>query len=347
MPLRSVNAISASLTAQAMRGSLEHPSLHEMAEHGRHSYASLIGADVNSVAYIPNTSIGVSLIATGLQWSDGDEVIVPEIDFPSAVLPWKLSERFGVKVKSVPCQDGQVDLDTIVHACTSRTRVVCTSWVQFSSGHRTDLMRLGEYCRKRDIFFIVDGAQGVGALSLDVRNLPIDAMVTHGYKWLLGPQGIGWLYISNRLASSLTLSITGLRGMTPRESYFDHNFLPRQDATKFETGILDFHAIAGAMASIELLGSCGMANVEARITSHARKVHEGLLSRGWQVKGAGSSTGLHAGIIAARHPDKDVKACHARLLAGGVVTSVREGFLRISPHFYNSAGEIDQLLQLI
>ena len=343
-PRRSVDAVTGTLHAQSTRGSLEHPALHELAEQARRQYAQTIGAEITQIAHIPNTSAGVSLIARGFDWRRGDEVVVPEIDFPSAVLPWMVLEPQGVVVRRVPCPNGRVGIEDLIAACNARTRMMCASWIQFSSGHRLDLERLGAGCRQRGVFLIVDGAQGVGAIPISVRDLPIDALLTHGYKWLLGPQGVGWLYLSERMAGATRLSAAGVRSMTPRVSFLDHTFAPRADAARFETGILDFHAIAGALESLRLLEEAGASNVESRITELIDRLYAGLIRAGCEVKGGPDRKDFRSGIVAFRQPARDAAATHERLLRTDIVTSVREGCVRVSPHFYNTPAEIDRLL---
>jgi selenocysteine lyase/cysteine desulfurase len=343
-PRGTVAAVTRSLEGQASRGSLEHPPLHQLADDTRNEYAAFIGAPPENVAHASNTSAAISLIARGLDWRAGDEVLVPEIDFPSAVLPWKMLERRGVAVRALPCADGRVDAGRLIDAISARTRVVCASWVQFSSGHRLDLARVGEACRSRGVFFVVDGAQGVGALRMDVSALHVDALVTHGYKWLLGPQGVGWLYMSEGLIAATELSAAGIRSMTPRDSYFDHAYAPRADAARFETGILNFHGIAGARASLGLLREVGIDAIEARVTALTAQLADKLLTAGCSVKGGADRAAFRSGVLAMRPPSGDAAACQGRLLAAGIVTSLREGWVRVSPHFYNTEDEIERLV---
>jgi selenocysteine lyase/cysteine desulfurase len=343
-PRRSVEAVTRSLEGQAARGSLDHPALHQLADDTRNEYAAFIGAPAERVAHASSTSAAISLIARGLDWRAGDEVLAPEIDFPSAVLPWKMLEAQGVAVRTLPCPDGRVDADALIAAVGARTRVVCASWVQFSSGHRLDLARVGEACRAKGVFFVVDGAQGVGALRMNVAALPVDALVTHGYKWLLGPQGVGWLYLNEKLGAVLRPSVAGIRGMAPRDSYFDHTYAPRADAARFETGILNFHGIAGARASLGLLRDVGIDAIEARVTALTARLAEKLLAAGCAVKGGADRAAFRSGVLAMRPPNGDAAGCQARLLDAGVVTSLREGWVRVSPHFYNTEDEIERLV---
>ncbi|WP_454688840.1 aminotransferase class V-fold PLP-dependent enzyme [Achromobacter aloeverae] len=346
-PRLTAQAVADSLAEQGRRGSLAHPGLHEIADAARAEFAACIGAPAAQVAHAPNASAAVSLIAAGLPWEAGDEVVVPAIDFPSVVLPWMTLRARGVQVRTVACIDGRVDVDALLAACNGATRVMCVSWVQFSSGCRLDLARLGAACRQRGILLVVDGVQGVGALRLDVADLPIDALVVHAYKWMLAPQGVAWLYVGERLAQRLGLSAAGPRSLTPRDSYFDHRYEPRADAARFETGILGFHGIVGARASLALLRAAGPARVEAAVLRHAGHLARGLLDAGCHVQGGADRRDFQSGIVVFRHPRLDAAACRLALLRAGVVTAAREGHVRVAPHFYNTDAEIETLLRKV
>jgi cysteine desulfurase/selenocysteine lyase len=343
-PQRTLQALSDSFQRQARRGSLEHPWLHEQAEEARHDYAMFIGARADQIGHVGSTSAGISLVAAGLSWQAGDEVVVPAIDFPSAVLPWVMLEPRGVIIRRVPCEDGRVEIDRLLDACNARTRVMCVSWVQFSSGFKLDLQRLGEACRKRGIFLIVDAIQGVGALQINVAALPIDALVTHSYKWLVGPQGVGWLYVADTLSDHLGLSAAGLRTVGPRESYFDHRFDMNRTVARFETGILNFHGIVGARASLSLLRDVGTDAIENRIHELIARIFAGLQTLGYEVKGGADRAQFQSGILAFNHPRYDAVACREALLREGIVTSAREEYVRVAPHFYTSFADVDTFL---
>ncbi|WP_233238126.1 aminotransferase class V-fold PLP-dependent enzyme [Bordetella sp. LUAb4] len=346
-PCLTAQAAAATLAEQGRRGSLAHAGLHEIADATRAEFAAFIGAPNDRVAHAANASAAISLIAAGLPWQQGDEVVVPAIDFPSVVLPWMTLQARGVRVHAVPCADGRVDVDALLAACGAATRVMCVSWVQFSSGCRLDLARLGAACRQRGILLVVDGVQGVGAVQMNVADLPIDALVVHAYKWMLAPQGVAWLYVGDRLAEQLSLTAAGPRSLTPRDSYFDHRYEPRAGAARFETGILGFHGIAAARASLALLRAAGPARVEAAVLRHAEHLARGLLDAGCHVQGGADRRDFASGIVVFRHPHYDAATCRQMLLRAGVVTAAREGHVRVAAHFYNTDAEIETLLRTV
>lgn len=346
-PRLTAQAVAASLAEQGRRGSLAHAGLHEIADATLGEFAAYIGAPRDRVAHAANASAAISLVAAGLPWQAGDEVVVPAIDFPSVVLPWMTLQARGVQVRAVACVDGRIDVDALLAACNPATRVMCVSWVQFSSGCRLDLARLGTACRQRGILLVVDGVQGVGALQMNVADLPIDALVVHAYKWMLAPQGVAWLYVGDRLAERLNLSAAGPRSLTPRDSYFDHRYEPRAGAARFETGILGFHGIVGARASLALLRAAGPARVEAAVLRHAGHLAHGLLDAGCHVQGGADRRDFASGIVVFRHPRYDAATCRQALLQAGVVTAAREGHVRVAAHFYNTDAEIETLLRTV
>jgi cysteine desulfurase/selenocysteine lyase len=347
LPRVAVDAMAASIESHARKGSLAFHDLHANAERVRAQFAELIGADAGEVAMTSSTAAGINIIAKGLRWPEGDSVVVPSIEFPANMYPWLHLERRGVRVRRVAPVDGRIAVDRLMAACDDTTRVIAVSLVQFSSGFRLDVQSLGETCRARGILLIVDGMQAVGSLAIDVHKLPIDAMALQSYKWLLGPHGVGWLYVRKELLDRIEPLAVGSRSVTPRASYLDHRFELAESATRFETGVLNLHGIAGAGASLELLQRVGIANIEARVLALSERLARGLNARGYAILGSRSNASECSAIVAFRHPTIDASTCHARLATAGVVTSVREGAIRASPHFYNSEDDIDRLLDAL
>jgi cysteine desulfurase/selenocysteine lyase len=346
-PAPTIDAIRQTLRLQSERGSLEHPALFQLAEAVRDIFAAFCGAKPRNIALAANTSSAISTVARGIDWRPGDQVVVPEIDFPCVVLPWKMLASRGVELRIVPCRHGVISIADLLAACTSRTRVLAVSWVQFTSGYRVDLYRLGTECRARGILLVVDIMQGLGVLPIDLESLPVDAAAADSYKWMLGPQGVGWLYLNDALAGTLNISSVGWRTLTPRSSFCDHSFDLRQGAARHESGALNLHGIAGVKESLAMLTGIGQEAIAARALSLAQRLRAGLLKEGCEILGDQESPDRQAAIVAFRHPRKNPDELYSALLRDNIVTSVREGCVRVSPHFYNTEGEIDRLLTFI
>ena len=347
LPRAAVNAVTASLQEQARSGSIVHGKLHEAAEELRGHFARFVGAAPDQVAAVPSTAAGISTIAMGLDWRHGDNVVVPEIDFPSVVFPWMVLADRGVEVRRTPCTRGTVQIKSLLDSTNARTRVIAVSWVQFSSGFRTDLKELGEACGRRGILLVVDGMQGVGALRLNISSLPVDVLATQSYKWLLSPQGVGWLYIRGELLNRIKLSAAGVRTVGHRNSFLNHTFDLAPSARRFESGILNFHGMSGAAASLRMLSDIGIEKIESRVLGLSRQLAEGLLAQGCRLMGDPLNPEASSGIIVFTHPAYDAATCQRRLADAGIVVSVRENAVRISPHFYNTEHEIDKTLRIL
>jgi selenocysteine lyase/cysteine desulfurase len=193
----------------------------------------------------------------------------------------------------------------------------------------------------------VDGMQGVGAIPIDLSGLPVDAFATQSYKWLLSPHGVGWLYLRDELLNQLRLSGAGMRTVSPRESYLDHRFELRKDAQRFESGIMNFHGMAGAVTSVRLLTAIGIEKIEYRLRALTCQLAEGLRKLGCTVLGHPGDTIHGSGIVVFAHPRVNPQDCHRRLMDAKIVTSVRGNGVRVSPHFYNTEDEIDCVLSVL
>jgi len=347
MPKASVEAMQVSVAIQANKGALAFPALHAAAEDIRGRFSKLIGAERAEIAITSSTAMGINIVAKGLRWREGDSVVVPSIDFPANMYPWMHLAAKGVDVRRVPPREGRITTGDLLAACDSKTQVVAISLVQFSTGFRVDIDALGEACRSKGILLVVDGMQAVGWSNVDIHALPIDVMALQSYKWLLGPPGVGWLYVRRGLIEQIEPLAVGTRSVTPRESFLDHRFELSPAATRFESGVLNLHGIAGVGASLDMLGRAGMPAIEARVLSLADHLAEGLAARGYAVVSPRTNARERSPIVVFRHPQMEASICHRRLVEAGVIVSLREDAVRASPHFYNTSDDIARLLDAL
>jgi selenocysteine lyase/cysteine desulfurase len=346
------------------------------AEEVRRLFASFIGADSEEIAMVDTTSMAISIVASGIRWQPGESVVIPENEYLSNVYPWQNLARLGVELRKVPCPGGRVTVDRLIEACDKTTRIVAVSWVQFADGYRTDIAALGEACRSRNILLAVDANHAIGALLVNVHELPIDILATQSFKWLLGPFNVGWLYVRRDLINMIEPFAVGPLSAEPDRSFLHQTLYLRSDAGRFETGVPNLPGILGVGASLRLLTNIGMQAVEKRVIDLSDYLADGLESRGYRVLTVREHPGERSGILIFRHArpevarrrpklnprDNDVtrsKGLDRRgddpwhlgllheLLAEGIVVSMRENALRVSPHFYNTEREIDQLLEAL
>ncbi len=309
----------------------------------RVNLAELINANPQNIAFITNTSEGFNHLTQGLDWEEGDEIILFDCEFPSNIYPFlNLEKRKGVKIKFVPAPGGIIDLDSIKKAITPRTRLLSISYVEFLSGFKNDLKAIGTICKENEIIFSVDSIQGLGALPLDVRACHIDFLSNGGHKWLMGPMGAGFMYISPQLFKKLKPAYTGWLAVENAWDFLDYqlDFLP--EARRYEFGTANFMGLVGLSASVELLKEVGLTNIHSHLLEIGEFLVEELTKLGMRFVNSMDRTHW-AGIYS--FAGDDVEALFQSLKEKNIICSMRNGLLRIAPHFYNTREEIETLVQ--
>lgn len=315
--------------------------------HARRSVARLIGANEAEICLTRNTSHGLNVVAAGLPWQPGDNLITAETEFPANVYPWKNLERKGVKVRFAPARDNRILVDDVAALIDDHTRLVTVSFVEFATGFRNDLVALADLCHAHDVLLCVDGIQGVGALPLDVGQVPLDFLAVGGPKWLMGPIGTGFLFIRRSHILGLDPAMAGWLGTTDVHEYFRYDLPWRDDARRFEEGSLNSVGAAGLDAAIKLLLSVGLDTIEQRIMALTDQLIQGLRECGYQVITPVQHWPERSGIVSFQHRQHDPAQLEQRLIEANVVISRRGSLIRVSPHFYNNEDDIDRLLSAL
>jgi selenocysteine lyase/cysteine desulfurase len=307
----------------------------------------LLNADPLDVAFIKNTSEGVGIVAEGLDWKPGDNVVTAEEEYPANLYPWlNLADR-GVEVRRVPSRGSRIGLDDLRSAMDGRTRLLTISFVEFASGYRNDLDAIGALCRERGVLFFVDAIQGLGVLPLDVSRTPIDFLAADGHKWLLGPEGAGLFWIRRDLVDRLHAVGVGWHSVVKAWDFATIDYRLKPHAGRWESGTLNIAGISGLGASLELLLEIGIEAMASRIQELTDRLCARLEPTGWKVfssRCAGEWSGIVSlETLAGQDPGVMVK----QLRGQGVVVNHRGGRLRVSPHAYNTPDEIDHLVHLL
>lgn len=342
LPRRAVERAAAVAAGAAEGGDRSWPARNDGCERAREAAARLLGARRPAeVAFVENTSAGLSLVAQGIDWRPGDNVVGAACEFPSNVYPWmQLADR-RVEYRQVPERDGAIGMDDLLAAIDGRTRAVALSWVEYGSGFRFDLPRVAQACRERGALFVLDAIQGLGALDLDVERDGVDICAAAAHKWLLGPEGVGLLYVSDRVVGEICPVRSGWRSMRHLYDWTRLEIDWNEGARRHECGTLNALGIHALGGSLDLLLETGMPRVEARVLALATQVAEGLAGLGFEVVGG---TAPRSGIVAATHPSRTANELVEELAKREIVVAARIGRLRVSPHVYNTEEEGDRLL---
>ena len=342
---RVVDRVETFLEEYREYGSLHYERWMETMEAVRGMAATLIGAEKETVAFVKNTSSGLSLVANGLEWQAGDNVITADCEFPSNVYPWMNLAPRGVELKLVKEREGRIHVADIEALIDDRTRLLSISWVEFVNGFRNDLKRLGALCKERGIYFCVDAIQGLGALEMNVEEFQIDFLAADGHKWLLAPEGIGIFYVSPRVMEKLRPSQVGWHSVVNPSEFLPYHFELRDDARRFEEGSPNMMGIFALGASLETLLEVGIGNIEGKLLSLNEKIAAGLEEWGAPLLSP-RGDGERSGIILFAPPggSGNVEGLYRHLSDNRILCAVRPGGIRISPHFYNNEEDGEALL---
>ncbi len=311
--------------------------------------ADLLNADPGEIALATNTGYGLHLAARALPLAPGDIVLLSDKEFPANVYPWLLLKKEGITVEMAPCSpEGWPDEERLLGRLRDpRVRVLAVSFVQFSNGYRADLKKLGAAARANGTYLVVDGIQGVGNSVLDVRETPVDILACGGQKWLLSPWGSGFVYVRKELIPDLEPAITGWMAFEGTDDFSrltEYNPTFRADARRFEMITLPYQDFCGMTASLGLMLEIGIQDI-AEVT---RAAHEPVV-RWAEERGVRVVSPLderHRSAILCIAPPKAVEAFHA-VKRARIVCSLREGSIRLSPHFYNTVEEMEKVVEVL
>jgi cysteine desulfurase / selenocysteine lyase len=323
-------------------GSLHYDTWLEVYDGLRKAAAKLINTSPGEIAILKNTSEGISTIAEGLDWSPGDRVIVFEEEFPANYYPWLRLERRGVELTRLSIYD---PVEKIAEAIQG-ARLLAISYVNYLSGLRVDLQRLGGLCREHGCFFFVDAIQGMGAFPVDVEASHIDALAADGHKWMLGPEGNAVLYVRRKWLDAIEPIEFGWSNPANYADYSSRDMTLRPDAGRYECGTLNTVGCFGQRAALDFLLDIGIDNVAAAVDFLANKLETGVRAKGYQVI-TERTRDTGSGIVSFRHPSVDCRSIVSDLASNRIVAAARQGWIRMSPHFYVSPEEIAHVVQAL
>ena len=311
--------------------------------------SELLGADPGEVALIGPTTTGISAVAAGLDWQEGDEALIYQDDFPVNVYPWQALESRGVTVRRLSTPTlGEITPELVVEQLTAKTRLVALASCHFVSGYRIDHEAIGRLLRERDVLFCLDAIQTLGAFPTTVEH--VDFLAADAHKWLLGPCAAGVFYVRRDLQDRLAPQAFGWNNVRCPNYVAQETMNLRSDARRYEAGSFNILGIAGLNAALGLLLEVGIDAIAADLTAKRTGLAAALQAKGYEVFfPEGQQTG---GITSCWREGTDMKAVGERLAAENIIASVRgdrdgRDYLRFSPHFYNTSSDLGLALELL
>lgn len=342
--------VRAAVEAVAAQNNLHGPDYEAYQEdvaETRTVLAQLMGGRPEEIAFTRSTSHGLSLLAFGLDWEPGDNIVGARWEYPANLYPWLALANRGVELRLVEPADGRVTPEAVFDLCDERTRLVALSWVQFWNGFRADVAAIGAECRRRGILFSVDVIQGLGALRFDAACC--DFAAAGSGKWLMGVPGVGVAWCRSELLERLRPITAGTHSMERGTEFFDPRLEWKSSAERFEESVpASSLNVAALRAAAGLLLEVGPEVIEERVLGLTRRLGEGLEELGynliepWPREPAESS-----GIVSFNQPGTPCQEQLRHLTAAGVVCRTHRDFVRLAPHFYNTEAEIDRVLEIL
>lgn len=311
--------------------------------------ARMINAEAGDrIAFTLNTSDPLSIVATGIDWKSGDRILLNDAEFPANVYPYLGARTRGVEIDFLPARNGVVTPEMVEQHLTPRTRVVALSAVQFLSGYKADLVEIGALCRRHGVLFVIDAIQAVGATPVDVQGMCIDAIGAGAQKWQMSPHGTGFLYVTEELQQRLSQQYLGWLGVKEPWDFFNYAQPPHPTAKRYEGGTMNFPGLWGMDAAVTTLLEFGIEPLSRHLLALTDRFIEriDILER-FEVMTPREHE-RRAGIITFRpKPGVDTAAVFQGLESRSINISLREGALRISPHFYNTMDEVETVSDAI
>jgi selenocysteine lyase/cysteine desulfurase len=329
----------------------EYPEAWKAVNDTRVVAAELIGAKASEIALIGPTSVGLSLVANGLPWQAGDEVVGYLDDYPANVYPWTDLERHGVVLKHLkPEAPGAITPELVEAALTPKTKLVALASCHFLSGYRIEIDRIGRMLRERGILFCLDAIQTVGAFETRVDH--VDFLSADSHKWMLGPMSAGIFYVREELQDMLRPSLLGSWNVRSPNFIAQEEIAFEQGGRRYEPGALNISGILGMKAGIDLIQEVGLPAISAQLLKLKARLHAGLEPQGFTFLGP-ELRGINAsGITTVQHSKRSLEEISQHLSANNIATSLRhnragEALLRFSPHFYNTEAEMERVARVI
>lgn len=348
MPTTAVEAVLSQLNDVAANGSENYWDWITTKNRARTLVAEMLNVTPEHIAFMRNTSDGFASIANGLTWKNGDNIVSFEHEFPANFYAWRmLRDRFGVELRLCPEHDGRIDLDEFISLIDSNTKLVTISAVQYASGFRADLERIGRAARAVDALFAVDIIQGLGARGFDLPAQFVDIASGASHKWLCAPEGCGILYISDRARERVAPAFVGWISVETPWDFDDREQPWKPAALAWESGTGASSLFYGLEQSLKLLAETGLGKIETYLDDLSDYLCESVAGKNYEIFSS-RIPGEKSAIVCLKHRNGlHCSEIAERLSAEKIIVSPRGDRLRIAPHFYNNREDIDGLIEAL
>jgi len=348
-PQRTAAAVKQFADENMHQGATDYPRWMQAERRLRVQFCKLLGTDsADDIALVKNTSEGLSLLAYGLDWQAGETIVSTNQEFPSNRIVWESLQHQGVKLRLADIYGDDPEA-AILALCDAKTRLLTVSSVQYASGLRLNLERLGAFCHEHGIIFCVDAIQSLGALSFDAEACHADVVTADGHKWMLGPEGLAVFYIRPTLRQRLTLHQFGWHMLERAGDFERRDWQAANSARCFEPGSPNMLGIQALSASLSLFDDVGMDVVQAELMQRVRFLIQAVQRESNLLLLSPAHTSRLSGIVSFRRRDLD-DAGHAELyrylMASSVICALRGGGIRFSPHFYTPLPQLETAISM-
>ncbi len=349
-PARTRKAVENFTAENATRGAEHYPVWMQVERELRQMLARLINApSADDISLLKNTSEGLSLVAYGIEWRAGDNLVIPAQEFPSNRIVWEsLARNKGVEVRYVDIRTAaEKPEQALISRCDGNTRLVSVSSVQYADGFRLDLDKIGAFCSENDILFCVDAIQSIGALPFDVQRCRADFVVADGHKWMLGPEGVALFYTGKEIREQLQLNQYGWHMVAEPGKFDSREWDASPTATRFECGSPNMLGIHALHASLSLLEEIGMEDVSRRVLANTQFLMDAIESIPALDLISHSVAERRSGIVTFRPVGGNPEKMVAQMMKNRVICAARGGGVRFSPHFYTEEQRLEEALRLV
>lgn len=346
-PARTRDAVVEFARENVAYGASRYHLFSEKENRLRRQARDLINApSVDDIALLKNTSEALSVVAAGIRWNRGDNIVTSAEEFPSNWIPWDAQKIHGVTLKKVNIRERSSE-QALIEACDNRTRLLSISSVQFSSGIRLDLQLLGDFCRTNNILFCVDAIQSIGAHDIDVQKIRADFAMADAHKWMLGPEGIALFYCNEAVRDELNLYQHGWHMTTTPDDFDIRSWQPSKTARRFEPGSNNLLSVHALSASLSLIEDLGMAYIERELEARVSHLMARLAEHERIRLITPAASDRRSGIVAFQVIGSEQQELYKRLMQNRVICALRGGAIRFSPHYYTSMNKLDNTLDIL